>query len=52
MEPGDATEACPGSCPSTSPAVELQDEALAITLELGMRLLTEPVLARRDILRA
>jgi len=33
-------------------AVELQDEALAITQELGMRPLTERILARRGILRA
>ena len=33
-------------------AIELQDEALAITQELGMRPLTERVLARREILRA
>ena len=32
--------------------IELQDEALAITRELGMRPLTERILARRDILRA
>ncbi len=33
-------------------ALELQDEALAITQELGMRPLTERILARREILRA
>ena len=33
-------------------AIELQDEALAITQELGMRPLTERILARRDILIA
>ena len=33
-------------------AIELQDEALAITQELGMRPLTERILARRDMLRA
>ena len=33
-------------------AIELQDEALAITQELGMRPLTERILARRDILKA
>jgi hypothetical protein len=33
-------------------AIELQDEALAITQELGMRPLTERILARREILRA
>ena len=33
-------------------AIELQDEALAITRELGMRPLTERVVARREILRA
>jgi|TARA_B110000263_G_scaffold121031_1_gene105286 ATP phosphoribosyltransferase regulatory subunit HisZ len=33
-------------------AIELQDEAVAITQELGMRPLTERILARRDILRA
>ena len=33
-------------------AVELQDEALTITQELGMRPLTERILARREILRA
>ena len=33
-------------------AIELQDEALAITRELGMRPLTERILARREILRA
>lgn len=32
-------------------AIELQDEALAITRELGMRPLTERILARREILR-
>ncbi|HIF12368.1 MAG TPA: hypothetical protein EYQ82_05040 [Dehalococcoidia bacterium] len=32
--------------------IELHDEALAITQELGMRPLTERILARRDILRA
>jgi len=32
--------------------VELQDEALDITQELGMRSLTERILARREILRA
>jgi len=32
-------------------AIELQDEALAITQELGMRPLTERILARREILR-
>ncbi|MCH7642628.1 MAG: hypothetical protein IIC30_05045 [Chloroflexi bacterium] len=33
-------------------AIALQDEALAITQELGMRPLTERILARREILRA
>jgi tetratricopeptide (TPR) repeat protein len=33
-------------------AIELQDEALAITQELGMRPLTERILARREVLRA
>ncbi len=33
-------------------AIELEDEALAITQELGMRPLTERILARREILRA
>ncbi|MDA1257251.1 MAG: hypothetical protein O3C10_05330 [Chloroflexi bacterium] len=33
-------------------AIELQGEALAITQELGMRPLTERILARREILRA
>ncbi|MCH7594841.1 MAG: hypothetical protein IIB27_10030, partial [Chloroflexi bacterium] len=33
-------------------AIELQDEALAITQKLGMRPLTERILARREILRA
>ena len=33
-------------------AIKLQDEALAITQELGMRPLTERILARREILRA
>ena len=33
-------------------AIELQDEALAITQGLGMRPLTERILARREILRA
>ncbi|MCH8235825.1 MAG: hypothetical protein IIC29_06840 [Chloroflexi bacterium] len=33
-------------------AIELQDEAHAITRELGMRPLTERILARREILRA
>lgn len=33
-------------------AIELQDEALAITQELGMRPLTERILARREILKA
>ena len=33
-------------------AIELQDEALTITRELGMRPLTERILARREILRA
>ncbi len=33
-------------------AIELQDEALAITQELGMRPLTERILARREILWA
>ena len=33
-------------------AIELQDEALAITQELGMRPLTERILARREILRS
>jgi hypothetical protein len=33
-------------------AIDLQDEALAITQELGMRPLTERILARREILRA
>ncbi|MDP6823215.1 MAG: protein kinase [Dehalococcoidia bacterium] len=33
-------------------AIGLQDEALAITRELGMRPLTERILQRRDILRA
>ena len=33
-------------------AIELQDEALVITQELGMRPLTERILARREILRA
>ena len=33
-------------------AIELQDEALAISQELGMRPLTERILARREILRA
>ena len=33
-------------------AIELQDEALTITQELGMRPLTERILARREILRA
>ncbi|MDP6823550.1 MAG: hypothetical protein QF554_09685 [Dehalococcoidia bacterium] len=33
-------------------AIELQDEALAITQELGMQPLTERILARREILRA
>jgi tetratricopeptide (TPR) repeat protein len=33
-------------------AIELQDEALAITQELEMRPLTERILARREILRA
>ena len=33
-------------------ATELQDEALVITQELGMRPLTERILARREILRA
>jgi hypothetical protein len=33
-------------------AIELQDEALYITQELGMRPLTERILARREILRA
>ncbi|MDA1257412.1 MAG: hypothetical protein O3C10_06150 [Chloroflexi bacterium] len=32
--------------------IGLQDEALSITQELGMRLLTERILARREILRA
>jgi hypothetical protein len=35
-----------------SKAIELQDEALVITQELGMRPLTERILARREILRA
>ncbi|MDA1256891.1 MAG: hypothetical protein O3C10_03490 [Chloroflexi bacterium] len=33
-------------------AIELQDQALAITRELGMRPLTERILARREFLRA
>ena len=33
-------------------AMELQDEALAITQQLGMRPLTERILVRRKILRA
>ena len=33
-------------------AIELQNEALAITQELGMRPLTERILARREVLRA
>jgi len=33
-------------------AIELQDKALTITRELGMRPLTERILARREILRA
>ena len=33
-------------------AVELQDEALELAQDLGMRPLTERILARRDILRA
>jgi hypothetical protein len=33
-------------------AIELQDKALAITQEQGMRPLTERILARREILRA
>ena len=33
-------------------AIELQGEALAITQELGMRPLTERILARREMLRA
>jgi hypothetical protein len=33
-------------------ATDLQDEALAITQELGMRPLTERILARREILKA
>ena len=33
-------------------AVELQDEALTITQELGMRPLTERILARREMLKA
>ncbi|MCH8818222.1 MAG: hypothetical protein IIC92_10895, partial [Chloroflexi bacterium] len=33
-------------------AIELQDEALTITRDLGMRPLTERILARREILRA
>ncbi len=33
-------------------ATELQDAALAITQEKGMGLLTQRILARRDILRA
>lgn len=33
-------------------AIQLQDAALAKTQELGMGLLTERILARRDILRA
>ena len=33
-------------------AIKLQDEALVITQELGMRPLTERILARREILRA
>lgn len=32
--------------------IELQDEALVITQELGMRPLTERILARWEILRA
>ncbi len=38
--------------PPREGAIELQDEALAITRELGMRPLTERILARREILRA
>ncbi len=33
-------------------AIALQDEALSITRELGMRPLTERILGRREILRA
>ena len=33
-------------------AIELEDEVLAVTRELGMRPLTERILARREILRA
>ncbi len=33
-------------------AIELQDEALAIARELGMRPLTERILAQREILNA
>jgi hypothetical protein len=36
----------------TEKATRLQDEALAITQELGMRPLTERILARREILGA
>ncbi len=33
-------------------AIELQEQALAVTRELGMRPLTERILARREILSA
>ena len=33
-------------------AIELQDEAIAIATELGMKPLLERVLAKRDILKA
>jgi hypothetical protein len=33
-------------------AIELQDEALVITRDMGMRPLTERILARREILRS
>ena len=33
-------------------ATELQDEVIAVTTELGMKLLLERVLSQRDILKA
>ena len=52
VEAGSHTGAAERSGRDREKAIELQDEALAITRELGMRPLTERILKRREILRA
>ncbi len=48
-EPGDTS---PGSVQRREKAIELQDEAIAIAQELGMKPLLERVLAKREFLKA